>query len=282
MTRNALDGAAAGVHDVVLNGVTFRCRVDGTPGAPWIVFSNSLATSLSLWDRQVAALGASFRTLRYDQRGHGHTGLPPGGCTFDLLVDDVTALCDAFAIDRATVVGVSMGAVTALRLAARLPDRVSGVVAADGQWAAPKGGAEVWDARIRVAADAGMDALVEPTVSRWFTPATVAANPPVLDRVRGMIRDTPPDGYIACARALQHYDFRDDFSRIRVPVLLVVGAADGALPVVMREMQQAIPGSSLVEIAGAVHLPNIEQPEVFDAAIVPFVRGCAGSATTGP
>ncbi|HWK44425.1 MAG TPA: alpha/beta fold hydrolase [Stellaceae bacterium] len=257
---------------IAVNGLTFRCRVDGTEGAPWLVFSNSMMTDLTLWDAQVAALGDRFRILRYDQRGHGGTSVSPGDCTFDQLVEDAVALFDVFGIGRAHVVGVSMGAATALRLAARFSDRIQSVVMADGQAATPPTGAQAWAERIDLARREGMAALVEPTIARWFRPAFIASGSPVLDDVRRMIRGTPIDGFARCARALQAYDFRDDLGKLRCPTLLLVGAADGALPATMRDMACSVTGALFVEIDEAGHLPNVEQPERFNAALTAFLN----------
>ena len=265
---------------VTANGLRFRCRIDGTEGAPWMVFSNALATNLSVWDAQVAAFGGSFRILRYDQRGHGGTDVPPDACTFDCLTDDLLALLDAFRITRAVGAGVSMGAVTVLALAARHPDRLSAVVACDGQWAAPAGAADLWGQRITTAASEGMTTLVEPTVARWFTSPFVAARRPELDAVRRMIRDTPPDGFIRCAQALQAYDLRDEIARLPVPALFLVGEADGVLPPVMRHMHEAVAGSSFVQIPDAGHLPNVEQPDAVNRAIARFLAVSGHGAAT--
>ena len=73
------------------NGITFNYEVEGPEGAPWVVFSNSLATRLSMWDEQAVALKNSFRVLRYDQRGHGGTEAPDGRYNFDTLIADVVA-----------------------------------------------------------------------------------------------------------------------------------------------------------------------------------------------
>ena len=83
---------------VEANGITFNCAVDGAEGAPWLVLSNSLATNLTMWDPQVAALKGEFRILRYDQRGHGKTEAPAGRYTYDALVADALALFDAFSL----------------------------------------------------------------------------------------------------------------------------------------------------------------------------------------
>ena len=266
---------------VKANGIEFNCRVDGRTDAPWLVFSNSLATNLSMWKKQVAAFSNSFRILRYDQRGHGSTDVPASPITFDILAEDAAALLEVFSIRRATFLGVSMGAVTALLLAARHPDRLARVVASNGQWATPPGSAEVWEERIRLVLKGGMDPLVEQTFGRWFRPDFLGTNSPLLQEMREMIRTTPSEGYIASIRALQKYDFRAVFPAISLPTLLVVGEKDGMLPSVMKEMNQLIPGSALVEIAGAGHLPNVEKPEAFNRAIELFLRGAAPQKSAG-
>ena len=257
---------------VEANGIRFHCRVDGRKDAPWLVFSNSLATNLSLWDGQISMLENSFHILRYDQRGHGRTEVPSEPCTFERLTDDVVALFDALSIRQATFVGVSMGAVAGLRLAARNAERVDRLVASDGQWVSPQGAREMWEERIAVAQEQGMQGLVESTVKRWFAPASLASNAPSIEKARRMIAATPAGGYIACARALQEWDYRQCLPQIKAPTLLVVGEADGITPRVMREMHQAMPGSQFLEIANAGHLPCLEKTELFNQALSMFLR----------
>lgn len=259
-------------HEVPAYGLNFHCQVDGHPEAPWLVFSNSIMTDLTIWDAQVAALCAGYRILRYDHRGHGATDVPGGACTSDQLADDLIALCDWFQIERAVVIGVSMGGVTALRAAERYPARIAGVVALDSQWCAPVGAAAVWDERIRVVREHGMEVLVEPTIARWFTPAFLATAPPSLDRVRSMIRHTPVEGFVASAQSLRDYDVRPDWSRLQAPVCMAAGASDGALPGVMRAMHRALPGSTFVEIAGAGHLPHLEKPAEVQRVVDGFLQ----------
>jgi 3-oxoadipate enol-lactonase len=251
-----------------------NCRIDGREGAPWLVFSNSHATNLGMWDEQVAHLASDYSILRYDQRGHGATPVDPGQpWTFDALADDVVRLLDALAIGRATLIGVSMGAVTVLRCAARFGARVERVIACDGQWGAPAAAAAAWQERIDLVVRDGMAAIAGPTVTRWFTPGFGERAPQARQRTVAMIAATPLAGYVGCARAMQAYDFSADYPRLAMPVRYLVGAEDGALPATMERMRQATPGSTLVRIADAGHLPNIEQPSAFNQALSAALAG---------
>jgi 3-oxoadipate enol-lactonase len=176
------------------NGISINYQVDGLDGAPWLVLSNSLATNLAMWDDQVRELGRAFRVLRYDQRGHGTTEAPAGRYTFELLIADALALMDALAIKRAHFGGLSMGGATALGLAQKHPDRLDRVIVCDSPCQSTPTSSQQWEERIVVAEKQGMEALVEPTLARWFPPEVIKANPPHLDKVRQMIRTTPVNG----------------------------------------------------------------------------------------
>jgi 3-oxoadipate enol-lactonase len=231
------------------------------------VFSNSLMTDLRLWDDQAAAFGDRYRILRYDQRGHGGSFVPPGDCSFDRLADDLAALLEHFDVTAATVAGVSMGGVTTLGLAARYPARIARVAICDCQSASSPAGAAAWDERIAIAQAGGMAALVEPTVTRWFRPQAAQESPEVMDRVRAMVAGTPFDGFVRAARALQNYDFRPFLAALTCPAAFMVGAQDGALPAAMQTMAAACPGADFTIIPDAGHLLNIEQPAAFNAAL---------------
>jgi 3-oxoadipate enol-lactonase len=252
------------------NGINFNTQIDGPESAPWLVLSNSLMTNLSMWDDQVAELEKSFRILRYDQRGHGGTQAPEGPYSFDLLVADVVALLDALSIKRAHFAGLSMGGVTALYLAQRHPQRFDRIIACDCAPASTPASAQQWKERIELATRDGMAVLAEPTVARWFPPEFVAAEPPVLDKVRQMIRTTPIAGFCGCAQALSDYDLRPGLAGIDQRTLLIVGTKDATLPGI-RQIKEAVRGSALVELEGAGHISNMEQPAAFTGAIRDFL-----------
>ena len=255
---------------VKANGISINYQVDGADGAPWLVLSNSLATNLTMWDDQARELGRALRVLRYDQRGHGLTEAPAGRYPFDLLIADALALMDALAIRKAHFAGLSMGGATALGLAQKHPDRLDRVIVCDSPCQSTPTSSQQWEERIVVAQAQGMGALVEPTIARWFPPDVIKANPPHVDKVRQMIRSTPVDGFIGCAAALADHDYAAAVARVTRPVLFLVGEKDAAAPP-MRKLNDALPGSRFVELAGAGHISNLDQPEGFTRAVEDFL-----------
>ena len=251
------------------NGITLNYEVEGPEGAPWVVFSNSLATNLSMWDEQTAALKKSFRVLRYDQRGHGGTEATGGRYNFDLLVADVIGMLDALSIKRANFVGISMGGMTGLALAQQHPDRVERLAACDCGPASSPASAQQWEERIAVAEKDGMEPLVLATAKRWFPPEYAESNPP-FQKALAMIRSTPVKGFIGCAGALANFDLKPGLPNIAVPTLLIVGSKDATVPG-MKAINAAVPNSKLVELEGAGHLSNLEMPDAFTSALQQFL-----------
>jgi len=255
------------------NGISINCRIDGPEGAPWLVLSNSLATDLTMWDAQARALSGSFRLLRYDQRGHGRTEAPAGRYSFDLLIADALALMDAHGIARASFCGLSMGGATAMGLAQRNPERIARAIVCDTGCASSPQSAQQWEERIAAAQQGGMEPLVEATVARWFPPDVVANNPPYLDQARAMIRNTPVNGFIGCAAALADHDFRTHVAATKPPVLFIAGEKDagGAVPTAMKAMHRELKGSRYVELPGAGHISNLDDPAGFTRALKEFL-----------
>ena len=252
------------------NGININYQIDGPDGAPWIMFSNSLATSTAMWDEQAAALKDHYRVLRYDQRGHGGTDAPSGRYAFDTLLADAIALMDALAVRKVHFAGLSMGGATALGLAERHADRIDKVIVCDSPRQSTPQSAQQWEERIVVAKEKGIEALVEPTVSRWFPPETLAKNPPHLDKVRAMFRATPVNGFIGCAAALADHDYASAIAGVKQPVLFLVGEKDAPAPA-MRKLHEKLAGSRYVELPGAGHISNMDRPAEFNRAVADFL-----------
>ena len=253
------------------NGITFNYEIEGPDGAPFIMFSNSLATDLTMWDPQAADFKGTYRILRYDQRGHGGTDAPAGRYTYPQLVADALALLDALKIERTHFVGLSMGGATAAALAELHPDRVDRVVICNSPCMSTATTSQQWAERIAMAEKGGVAALVDSTLARWFPPETLAAKPAHVEKVRAMILSTPVNGFIGCAAALADHDYNTKIASAKRPVLFIAGSKDGVTPAAMKDMQARLPGSRYVELEGAGHISNLDRPAEFTKAVREFL-----------
>jgi len=252
------------------------CDIAGEPGRPWIALSHSLGADHAMWDAQMAMLTRSHRVLRYDTRGHGRSSLGAEPVTMARLVADVVALLDYFAIERADVMGLSLGGMTALGLGLDHPQRVRRIVCAAARADTAPAAAEAWTVRIAAVEAAGMAAVVEATLERWFTSASRTLRPQSVDRARAAFLATPVNGYVACAQAIKHLAYGPRLPSLAPPTLFVAGSADvGAPAEVMRSMAEAAPHATFDIVAEAAHLINIEQPEAFDAIVSRFLATSA-------
>jgi 3-oxoadipate enol-lactonase len=254
------------------NGIETHYEIHGREGAEWLVFSHSLACSARMWEPQIAAFRDRYRILAYDTRGHGASDAPPGPYTLELLADDLAALLEHLDIRNAHFCGLSMGGMIGQTFALRHPGRLRTLVLADTTSRYPPEAAVLWAERIRTAETQGMAALAQPTLERWFTRAFRERHPEVVERVRALILATPVAGYVGCCHAIPKIDLTARLKEIRCPALVIVGAEDpGTPPAMAREIHDNLPGSEYVEIPGAAHLANLEQPQAFDRALGDFL-----------
>ncbi len=253
------------------DGVAIRyCEEGHREAASVLVFVNSLGTDMRIWLDVARVFGQTTRMVRYDKRGHGISDTPPAPYTLDDHVDDLIAILDETGIDRAVIVGVSVGGQIAQGLALRAPERVNGLVLCDT--AAKIGTEEAWDDRIDAIRANGIEAIADGIMERWFSRAYREGAPAELRLWRNLLTRTPVEGYLGTCAALRDADMRDRVGSIDVPTLCVCGDEDGATPPeVVRELADMIPGAKYLEIARAGHLPCIEQPAILSNEIASFL-----------
>jgi 3-oxoadipate enol-lactonase len=268
-----LTGEEEAPMQITVNGLSVNYTLDGRASGPVITMSNSLASNLSMWDPQMSVLASRYRILRYDTRGHGGTDAPPGPYSLDELTEDVRALVQALGITRTHFIGLSMGGMIGQIMALKYPQLLQSVVLCDTMSRVPTEAKPLWDDRIHTAETQGMEPLVEPTLARWFTEPFRQQGSPVLDRVRTMIRTTPPQGYAGCCHAIAALNLTEHLQAISLPTLIIVGEDDPGTPVAAsRVIHEQIKGSELVILKSAAHLSNMEQPEAFNQALTVFME----------
>ncbi|MCS2159158.1 3-oxoadipate enol-lactonase [Scandinavium sp. H11S7] len=250
--------------------MTLHYQIDGPENAPVLVLSNSMGTSLSLWQPQIQALSAYFRVLRYDTHGHGQT-TKRGKVTLAQLGEDVIALLDHLNIDKACFCGISVGGLTGLWLARFAPERFYGFAVANT--AAKIGDQASWLSRARAVRQEGMDVVAAGTADRWFTPTFRQHSPEVVDQLVHELTHMDPEGYAEGCEALAAADLRAEVSAITAPVMIIAGEYD---PVTTRVdadfLHKNIAGSQCVTLP-ASHLSNVEAADEFTSVVLSYFRG---------
>jgi 3-oxoadipate enol-lactonase len=249
-------------------------EIEGPPGAPVLVLSNSLGTDLHMWDAQVAAFSQSFRVLRYDTRGHGQSLVSQGPYTIEQLGRDVLALLDALKIQKAHFCGLSMGGLIGQWLGIHASDRLHKLVISNS--AAKIGTPELWNQRIALLendAHQGMATLAQTAAQRWFTPEFAATHPGQVKAVIDVLANTSPQGYAACCVAVRDADFLKQVGSITVDTLIICGSHDGVTTVADGHyLQNHIHGSQLSDYYAA-HLSSVELGQVFTLRVTEFLLG---------
>lgn len=254
----------------VLNGIelAYEFATEAGAQAPVVVFSNSLGTSAAMWAPQVAALRAHMRVLTYDMRGHGASSAPAGPYSMEQLASDLIGLMDHLGIGRAYYCGLSMSGQLGLWLARHRPERFERLVLANT--AAKIGNDALWNDRIATVQSAGMAALTDAIIERWFTAAFRASHPEVVAPVRSQLLATAAAGYAGACGAIRDTDLRGSAPEIGRPVLVIAGRHDPATTAAEgRWLAAAIPQAAYLELDTA-HLSNLEAPEAFTRALTGF------------
>lgn len=256
---------------LTVNGVTIHARIEGDARAMPLVMVHPLGTDLRLWNRLARYLADRLRLVRFDQRGHGLSGLATPPYSLDELAGDAAGLMDQLDIGPAVICGVSLGGLVALRLADRRPDLVRGLVLIGT--ANRIGTSTVWQARIDAIRALGLPAVVDDVLSEWFPPELRAARPEEIAGWRAMLTRTPADGYVGAAAALDDANVAGPARALRVPTLCLAGERDGAISAeAATALARKIPRARLQFLAGAGHLACVDQPAAVAASILGFLE----------
>lgn len=234
----------------------------GDEDAPLLVLPCSLGTSRELWDP--APYTEHFRVLRYEHRGHGESDTPAGPYAMEELAADALALLDELGVERASWIGLSLGGMVAMWIAAAASERLDRLVLACTS--ARVGSPHAYAERAGVVREQGVEPIADAVVARWFT----AAAPDALRaRFRAILVATPAEGYAGCCEALARWDFRERLSEIAAPTLVVAGAEDESTTAADTGLlARRIPGARTTVLEGAAHLANLERPAAFTDAVL--------------
>lgn len=250
---------------------TINFTDEGDTDRPVVVLSNSLGTTVSMWDRQMPALLRHFRVVRYEHRGHGGSRARSGGYDMADLGGEVIRLMDALSVERAHLCGLSFGGMVAMWLAAEARERVDRLVAISSSARLDR--SAFWTERAATVRRHGMSAVAQTVVARWFTPQFAAANENLVGWGRDMLLSTDPRSYARYAEVLAQLDLASSLGQIEAPTLVVAGERDDAIPPVHGKHIAAAIGGASLELYDAAHLLNVEQPSPVSEVIVRHLTG---------
>ncbi len=254
---------------IYLDDIRLNALIEGPASGPPLVLLHALGTNLTLWDEVLPHLPQTLRVLRFDARGHGvsDTSAPP--YAMGALVRDAERLMVHFGLKDAVVVGVSMGGMVAQGLAVKRLDLVRAMVLSNT--AARIGTPEIWGARIAEVARSGLEPYADGAMERMLGPRWRSV--PGMPRLRAMLTDTNPQGWIGCAGAISGTDFYTSTAGLTLPTLAIAGANDASTPPdLVRETADLIRGSRFALLRGAGHLPMVEKPAEYAVLLTGFLR----------
>jgi 3-oxoadipate enol-lactonase len=247
----------------------FGYELQGKKEAQTVIFSNSLGTSLSLWEGQAMSLRDHCRVLRYDTRGHGQSAKNKGPYSIEQLGTDVIALADTLGIDRFSFCGISMGGLIGQWLGIHAPDRIKKLILCNT--AARLGTEDAWLERAALVRSRGMGPVVAGTPGRWFTPDYTSSHAVEVRARMDELMQTDPEGYASCCEAIAYSDFRTRLGEVKASTLVVAGTHDPVTtPADSDYIAQRIPGSIRIDL-DASHLSNVEANDAFNEAITKFL-----------
>jgi len=255
-----------------VNGGQLAYRDTGS-GKDVVLLLHAFPLNSGMWTRLVAALEKRHRVITLDYRGFGRSGLPPEALTMELVAEDVRAVLAHLRVERAAVAGLSMGGYAALELYRQAPGIFRGLALCDTKAGADTAeGAAGRETFAKNAIEKGLRWVADEMIPKLLKPRPEAA---AVAEVRTLIGQAMPSGVAAAQRGMaKRPDSFATLATIACPTLVVVGEQDALTPPAEAEKLVAgIKGAKLAKIPGAGHLPCIENPEPFNAALAEFFAG---------
>jgi 3-oxoadipate enol-lactonase len=239
-----------------------------------VVFLHGFPFNRSMWCEQIEFLRAhDYRAVAPDLRGLGENKSDADISTMEEMARDVAALMDELKIDSAIICGLSMGCYVAFEFIHLFPKRVRALILCGPKAQGPDETEKInREAQaLRLLAE-GMEFAVESISTKLLARRTVDEKSDVVRRVGEMVLSTDPRGAAAAQRGMAaRRDYSDDLAKIDLPTLIVAGREDGVrTPEDAEFIDERIPNSQLIVIDDAGHLMNLEQPEVFNRALIDF------------
>ena len=254
---------------------------DAVDGLNWIATGTAPSTvllihavgyDLTYWDQQIEALRNSFTVIAFDLPGHGRSAGDAGDCTFDRMVEVIVRLLSQVDRGPVHVVGISFGGMIAQYLVLARPDLVRSLTLIGAASRFADAARVAMRARAKATRDGGMQAVLQSSLERWFTPETWLQRPDIMDRVSKTVLGDNPEVHAAIWDLIATFDVDDRLDRIGCPVLVMVGELDQSTPVSAAvALKEGIRNARLVVLADTSHMATVESPAAVNAELMKFL-----------
>ena len=248
----------------------------GPEGAPVVVLIHGLGlTRSATWGEIAPVLARHYRVLAYDLLGHGETALPKGPVSLTALSEQLIALMDELGIDRAALVGFSLGGMINRRCAMDHPGRVSALAILNSPHDRGEEQQQIVEDRARATAAGGPAAGIDVTLARWFTEGFRHDHPEKVSAVRDIVLANDPANYAAHRQVLAEgvRELIAPDPPITLPMLALTCEHDsGSTPAMSHAIARESPGAETHIVPQLQHLGLIEQPAHFSQPVLEFLN----------
>ncbi|MEQ1584346.1 MAG: alpha/beta hydrolase [Cyclobacteriaceae bacterium] len=256
------------------NGINVGYLEQGVSTGIPLIFIHGFPFNKEMWSTQLTALSDSHRCIAYDVRGHGDSEAGAAQFIIPQFADDLFSFLDALKIDKAIVVGLSMGGYIALHAIKKNPTRIAGLLLCDTQCASDtQEGRDKRKKTIAFIQKNGLEVYTEESLKNLFAPGSLQSKKEEVQFIRNTILKTRPESICLTLQALaDRAETCSALEQIKVPVLILVGKEDKITsPEMAEKMHRLINNSELQIIENAGHLSNLENPEQFNEHIKSFL-----------
>ena len=259
-----------------IDGTAVEVSGEGPP----VVLIHGLGLNRRMWQWQVPVLEARYRVIRYDLLGHGESAPPADPVALASFSEQLAAVLDRLGLERAAVLGFSLGGMIVRRFAMDHPGRATALGILNSAHGRTEAERDAIRLRVEQAAAEGPSATVDNALTRWFTAACAERSPELLDLVRTWVTANDPAVYPKIYKVLAEGDaeIADCLGAIDCPVLVMTGEEDyGNSPDMARRMADGLPRAELVILPGLRHMALAEDPDQVNQVLLGFLDWALGA-----
>ena len=249
-------------------------EVFGSVKDPAVVFVHGLGLDLNTWEKIAPYFSDDYRVVLYDLNGHGKSDASTATQTLSLFAEQLADLLNELEIDRAAIIGFSLGGMINRRFALDHPEKTGALAILNSPHERDQEAQRLVEERALQTSAGGIEATIDETLRRWFTPSFFEKSPEIISKVRTGVLNNDLDSYTQCRHVLANgvIELIRPNPSITVPTLVMTCENDsGSTPEMAQAISEEILGSEIVIVPELKHLGLLEEPEVFINSLQVFL-----------